>query len=85
MLMLAVPSAKSRPFTGGTPSQHAVRMRSTWACANSATSPGAADARAITRRTRSATCSTVSPFGTGVAQMDQPGSSFWMSAVRRPS
>ena len=61
---------------GGRPSQQAVSTRSMWPCANNATSPAAASARAITRLARAATCWMVSPCGTGDVQMVHPGTSF---------
>ena len=44
-----------------------------------------ADAWSMTRRTRSPTCSTVSPPDTLVVQIDQPGCSACTAAVVRPS
>ena len=42
-------------------------------------------ARSMTCRTRSPTCSTDSPWGTGLVQIDHPGSALRMSGVVRPS
>ena len=81
---MPVSSKKCYPAPAGNPIQRAASTRSRCPCANSATSPLAPRARAITRSTRALTSSGVSPPGHPSRKITPSGSAvvdlFWGQA-----